>query len=133
MINLFNYKKGELMINLFDYKSPDSEASIFKGIPISERQNPVVRELMKSRLFSVRYRGTSKDNYDRPQDYCHKEYADTFAIYPHSNYEEYKEIRYYYTSNYDYDTCWDELKKFLQTRAEQIVFNTQDRFDRWEV
>ena len=118
-------------INLFDYKSPDHEKSVFKGIPISERQNPIVRELMQSRLFSVRYRGTSKDNYDRPQSHCHKEGADTFAIYPYSNYDEYNEIRHYYTSNYDYDTCWDKLEAFVKERAEQLVFSIQDRMTRW--
>jgi hypothetical protein len=38
----------------------------------------------------VKYRGTSKhcgkDTYIRPQAYCHKSGADTFAIYPYSNY-----------------------------------------------
>ena len=77
------------MLNLNDYKSPKNEASLFKGIPISERQNPVVRELMKTRLFSVKYRGKSKPNYQRDQSYIHKEFADTFAIYPYSGYPEY--------------------------------------------
>ena len=76
------------MFNLKIYKSPKNESSSFKGIPMSERQNPAVRELMKTRLFSVKYRGKSKEGYSRPQAYCHKEGADTFAIYPYSNYPE---------------------------------------------
>ena len=111
-------------LNLFNYKSPNFEASVFKGIPISERQNPIVRKLMKSKLFSVKYRGTSKVNYNRPQNYCHKDNADTFAIYPYSNYDEYKEIRNYYTSNYSYDDCWGELKTFMLTKTEELVFNS---------
>ena len=74
------------MMNLEIYKSPENESSSFKGIPMSERQNPAVRELMKTRLFSVKYRGKSKAGYQRPQCYIRKEFADTFAIYPYSNY-----------------------------------------------
>ena len=80
------------MLNLNDYKSPKNEASLFKGIPIEERQNPKVRELMKTRLFSVKYRGKSKPNYQRDQSYIHKEFADTFAIYPYSGYPEYSDL-----------------------------------------
>jgi len=74
------------------YLSPENETSTFKGIPIWLRQSDEVRNLMMTRKFSVKYRGTSKycnngtENYIRPQSYCHKAYADTFAIYPYSNY-----------------------------------------------
>ena len=68
------------------YLSPENESSSFKGIPMSERQNPAVRDLMKTRMFSIKYRGKSKAGYHRPQSYIHKDFADTFAIYPYSNY-----------------------------------------------
>ena len=29
-----------------------------------------------------RYRGVSKDNYNRPQSFCHMNGADTFSVYP---------------------------------------------------
>ena len=80
------------MTLLAKYISPENESSTFKGIPISMRHSDEVRNLMMTRKFSVKYRGTSKfsnmgtENYIRPQSYCHKEYADTFAIYPYSNY-----------------------------------------------
>ena len=80
------------MTLLAKYLSPENESSTFKGIPISLRYSDEVRNLMMTRKFSVKYRGTSKfcnmgtENYIRPQSYCHKEYADTFAIYPYSNY-----------------------------------------------
>ena len=80
-------------MNLCDYQSPTYESSCFKGIPIIYRYHPKIRKIMKSRLFSVKYRGKSKVGYVRPQNHCHKEGADTFAIYPYSSYPEYSELR----------------------------------------
>ena len=85
-------------MNLERYISPENESSVFKGIPISMRHTYSIRNLMMTRKFSVRYRGKSKlnyvdgvldspaDMYIRPQAYCHKDHAETFAIYPYSNY-----------------------------------------------
>ena len=82
------------MLDLSKYETTvKGESSLYKGIPIVYRHDPIVRELMKTRLFSVRYRGCSKKGYSRPQDYCHKEYADTFAIYPYSNSVSYTHLR----------------------------------------
>ena len=83
-------RKGERMLNLNEYKCPDYESGLYKGIPMKHRNHPVVQEILKTRLFTVRYRGTSKVGYNRPVDYCHKDYADTFAIYPYANYDEYQ-------------------------------------------
>ncbi len=80
------------MTLLAKYLSPKTDYSVFKGIPIALRHSDEVRNIMMTRKFSVKYRGTSKvgawgtEIYKRPQSYCHKEYADTFAIYPYSNY-----------------------------------------------
>ena len=78
------------MTLLAKYISPEKESSTFKGIPIWLRHSDEVRNLMMTRKFSVKYRGTSKhcgnDSYFRPQSHCHKQWADTFAIYPYSNY-----------------------------------------------
>jgi len=61
------------------YKSSTYEASTFKGIPM-EHFRWVTRMLpVKNRR--IKYRGTSKPGYRRPQSYCHKFAADTFAIY----------------------------------------------------
>jgi len=68
------------------YLSPDNENSVFKGIPISLRQSDEVRNIMMTRDFSVKYRGKSKNGYVRNQSYCLKDHAETFAIYPYSNY-----------------------------------------------
>ena len=80
------------MLDLSKYETK-GESSLYKGIPIVYRYHPLVRKLMKTRLFSVKYRGCSKKGYSRPQNGCHKEYADTFAIYPYSNYPEYEKVR----------------------------------------
>lgn len=82
-------KKGENM-NLNDYLCPDYESGLYKGIPMKYRNHPVVQEILKTRLFTVRYRGVSKVGYDRPRDFIHKDKADTFAIYPYANYDEYQ-------------------------------------------
>ena len=80
----------DYMMLLAKYISPKNENSTFKGIPISLRYSDEVRNLMMTRKFSVKYRGTStycgKNSYVRPQSYCHKDHAETFAIYPYSNY-----------------------------------------------
>ena len=61
------------------YKSSTYERSDFKGIPM-EHFRWVTRMLpVKNRR--IKYRGTSKPGYRRPQSYCHKFAADTFAIY----------------------------------------------------
>ena len=74
-------------LNISNYET-NGEQSLYKGIPIVYRYHPVIRSLMKSRLFSVKYRGASKksctlsgyEGYGRPQNFCHKEGADSFAI-----------------------------------------------------
>lgn len=74
------------------YLSPENETSIFKGIPIWLRYSDEIRNLMMTRKFSVKYRGKSKigawgtEYYKRPQSHCHKDHAETFTIYPYSNY-----------------------------------------------
>jgi hypothetical protein len=74
------------MTLLAKYISPENESSTFKGIPISLRYSDEVRNLMMTRQFSVKYRGKSTLNYVRNQSYCLKDHAETFAIYPYSNY-----------------------------------------------
>ena len=112
------------MLNLNNYKSPKNESSLFKGIPIEERQNPKVRELMKTRFFSVKYRGKSKPNYQRDQSYIHKEFADTFAIYPYSGYPEYATFGeppnggYY---NYEDYSEWQMYWKLKDAAIEEIA------------
>jgi hypothetical protein len=48
------------------------------------RWNPVIREMMMTGNYRIRYRGGSKPQYGyhRSQHNTLAEYADTFAIYP---------------------------------------------------
>ena len=104
------------MLDLSKYETTvEGEKSLYKGIPIVYRYHPLVRKLMKSRLFSVKYRGCSKKGYSRPQDGCHKEYADYFSIYPYSPYDEYWELRKYVCGTFE------ELHALLEKTAKEIV------------
>ena len=50
---------------------PMKYLSYFKEVSASHRAKPV----------RYRYRGVSKDNYNRPQSFCHMNFADTFSVY----------------------------------------------------
>ena len=65
------------------FKVTNGEAALYKGIPMRYRWNAVVREMMMTGKYRIKYRGTSKKtyNYKRNPSYCLAEYADTFAIY----------------------------------------------------
>ena len=67
------------------YLSPENETSIFKGIPIEYRTHESIRNLLMTKKFTIKYRGSSirkRDYYyKRPQSHCHRMFAETFAIY----------------------------------------------------
>ena len=110
-------------MNLNKYKSPTHESSCFKGIPIKYRYHPSVNNIMKSRMFSVKYRGSSKLGYKRPQNYTVKDYADTFAIYPYSSYPEYSEMRQalWNGGNCDYDSYWKKLEDTMSEKLNELM------------
>jgi hypothetical protein len=61
------------------YKSSQFENSLAKNIPI--RRLPLFKMLYPGK-FRYRYRGASINNfYKRPQSYCHRLYAQRFAVY----------------------------------------------------
>jgi len=68
------------------YRSSNKERSVAKNIPI-KFLNVFYCYSKKVQSLRIRYRGSSKyypdryEYYRRPQDYIHKKYADTFAIY----------------------------------------------------
>ena len=75
------------------YRSHDYEQSLYKGIPIAYRYHPAVLRLIRGDnergvRLRPRYRGKSKPaiGYKRHQSYVTEEFADTFALYPVSNY-----------------------------------------------
>jgi len=67
-------------MNIFDYISPESESSIYKGIPMRYRDNIVIRALAYSGC-RLKYRGPRRPSV-RGQATCLVEHATTFAIYP---------------------------------------------------
>jgi hypothetical protein len=68
---------------LSKFKSPAKETSAFKGIPM-DLQGEVLK-LLPSKNRRLRYRGTSKPSFRRPQSDTIRKYADTFAIYYDNN------------------------------------------------
>ena len=110
-------------MNLTKYKSPTNESSCFKGIPIKYRYHPTVRHIMKSRLFSVKYRGSSKLGYQRPQSNTVRDYADTFAIYPYSSYPEYSEMRQslWNGGNCDYSSYIQTLRDTMTEKLNNLM------------
>ena len=83
-MELYEANQEQPAFVLNDYLAPDNEQALWKGIPMRLRWNPVVRALMITGNFRIKYRGCSKTHYGyiRAQGYCLAEYADTFAIYP---------------------------------------------------
>ena len=84
-MELYEANVNQPRLNLEDYNNDDyNEVALYKGIPMRFRFNPVIREMMMTGGFRIRYRGCSKPQYGyvRSQRNCLAEYADTFAIYP---------------------------------------------------
>ena len=84
-MELYEANQNQPRLNLDDYNNTTpGEVALYKGIPMRVRYNPVIREMMKTGNFRIKYRGCSKTHYgyERAQGYCLAEYADTFAIYP---------------------------------------------------
>jgi len=83
-MELYDANQNQPAFVLNDYLAPDNEFAMWKGIPMRLRWNPVVRAMMMTGNYRIKYRGCSKTHYGyrRAQGYCLAEYADTFAIYP---------------------------------------------------
>ena len=79
MVTIYcDYKPNEIKL-LEKYISPSSETSAFKGIPINLYDG--VTRMLPMKKRRIKFRGKSKPWYKRPQSFCHKFAADTFAIY----------------------------------------------------
>tara|TARA_B100001057_G_scaffold371294_1_gene375347 strand:- start:455 stop:853 length:399 start_codon:yes stop_codon:yes gene_type:complete len=84
-MELYEANQNQPRLNIMNYANTDlGEVAHYKGIPMMYRFNPVIREMMMTGNYRIRYRGCSKTHYGyrRAQGYCLAEYADTFAIYP---------------------------------------------------
>ena len=83
-MELYELNQNQPAVRLEGYEAGQFEQAFYKGIPMRFRYNPVIRNLMMTGNFRIKYRGCSKEHYGykRAQGYCLAEYADTFAIYP---------------------------------------------------
>ena len=84
-MELYEANQNQPRLNLDDYdNTTPGEVALYKGIPMRVRFNPVIREMMMTGNYRIRYRGGSKPKYGfvRNQHNTLAEYADTFAIYP---------------------------------------------------
>ena len=84
-MELYEANQNQPRLNLDDYNNTTpGEVALYKGIPMRVRFNPVIREMMMTGNYRIRYRGGSKPQYGfvRSQHNTLAEYADTFAIYP---------------------------------------------------
>ena len=84
-MELYEANQNQPRLNLMNYANTNlDEYAVYKGIPMEFRWNPVIREMMMTGKYRIRYRGGSKPQYGfvRNQYNTLAEYADTFAIYP---------------------------------------------------
>ena len=84
-MELYRANENQPRLNLENYdNTTPGEVALYKGIPMEFRWNPVIREMMMTGNYRIRYRGGSKPQYGyvRSQYNTLAEYADTFAIYP---------------------------------------------------
>ena len=84
-MELYEANQNQPRLNLENYdNTTPGEVALYKGIPMRVRFNPVIREMMMTGNYRIRYRGGSKPQYGfvRNQHNTLAEYADTFAIYP---------------------------------------------------
>jgi len=66
---------------LKQYKAPTYESAFAKDIPNSWYNHEMAKRLAKVVKIRKKYRGKSRYGYTRPSAFCHKEWADRFAIY----------------------------------------------------
>ena len=73
-----DYNKLDIAL-LESIRSPNSDESMFKGIPMLLYRK--VTRLLPCKDRRIKFRGKSKPGYIRPQAHTIKKYADTFAVY----------------------------------------------------
>jgi len=73
-----DYNKENITL-LESFRSPNSETSMFKGIPMALFEK--VTRLLPNKDRRIKFRGKSKLGYKRPAAHTIKEFADTFAVY----------------------------------------------------
>ena len=63
------------------FKAPGYEYAFAKDIPNTLDNHKMTNRIAKIVPLRRKYRGASKENYRRPGSFCHKNFADRFALY----------------------------------------------------
>ena len=78
----------DIQVWLDQYKAPSYESAFAKDIPNSLENHQMAKRLAKVVKIRKKYRGASVfieegrvQVYSRPSSFCHKQFADRFAIY----------------------------------------------------
>ena len=71
----------DLQAWLDQYKAPSCESAVAKDIPNSFYNHKMASRLAKVVRIRKKYRGKSRYGYTRPSAFCHRKFADRFAIY----------------------------------------------------
>ena len=71
----------ELQNWLNKYKAPGYEYAFAKDIPNTLYNHKMTNRIAKLVPIRRKYRGKSRYGYTRPGAFCHKEFADRFALY----------------------------------------------------
>ena len=71
----------DLQVWLEQYKAPTYESAFAKDIPNSLENHQMASRLAKVVKIRKKYRGGSWGGYRRPSAFCHRKFADRFAIY----------------------------------------------------
>ena len=66
---------------LDQYKAPSCESAFAKDIPNSWYNHEMAKRLAKVVKIRKKYRGKSWGGYRRPSAFCHRKFAERFAIY----------------------------------------------------
>ena len=66
---------------LDQYKAPSYESAFAKDIPNILENHQMASRLAKVVKIRKKYRGRSWGGYRRPSAFCHRKFADRFAIY----------------------------------------------------
>ena len=71
----------EIQVWLDKYKAPTYESAFAKDIPNSLENHQMASRLAKVVKIRKKYRGKSWGGYRRPSAFCHRKFAERFAIY----------------------------------------------------
>ena len=71
----------EMQTWLNQYKAPGYEYAFAKDIPNTLDNHKMTNRLARIIPLRRKYRGKSRYGYTRPSAFCHKKFADRFALY----------------------------------------------------